>query len=325
MLAMTSRLKRWLSTSTQLTSDHVWGLFLASLFVLWPDMASAGTLGALICNINHSASGYTRIIGATAFIAGVFIFIRGILIFKKQGENPNEGKTASGIAHFFVGGLLISFPAVVLIMQTSIFGARNQAGTFTCNATGGGAGGAQSLDVMMQNFVANVHGPMFIMLSTLSVIIGVTMIFRALLRGAKTGADPRASNPKDIINGLVIGAILVSIGTVLPDMLQTIFGSPNSSRMSTFKAIQWSNFVGNGVNTTAATNTVRAILAFIQIIGGISFLRGWLILKAAIEGSGQATVPQGTTHIIGGAMAINIDVMLRIIDATFGTGIMTEG
>jgi len=327
MTAMASRIKGWLSIEGQTDAKQIWIFTLSTLLVLlWPDFAEASTvastLGGLFCNVKLTANGYVRIIGAVSFVSGAFIIVRGVLLLKKHGENPNDSQVVKAIAHLFGGGLLLSLPTVVAIMQMTIFGGAPKSGTFTCSGTPG-ASGAASLDVMMQNFVKDVHGPIFVLLSVLSMIIGITMIFKALLRGAKTGADPRASNPKDIVTHLVLGAVLVSIGTVLPDVLKTIFGVGTVSQMSSFPAIGWSKLVG-AADTKAADNTIKAIMAFVQIIGGISFLRGWLIIKTAIEGGGQATVPQGATHIIGGAMAINIDKMLTILDKTFGTGVFSS-
>jgi hypothetical protein len=54
----------------------------------------------------------------------------------------------------------------------------------------------------------------------------------------------------------------------------------------------------------------------------IAFVRGWLILKRASEGSGQATMAQGFTHLFGGVLAMNIFGFLEIMDSTFGTNFL---
>jgi hypothetical protein len=60
-----------------------------------------------------------------------------------------------------------------------------------------------------------------------------------------------------------------------------------------------------------------------QLVGLISFVRGWNILRNAIEGVGQATVPQGLTHIIGGVLAMNISGFMVALDATLGIHTVT--
>ncbi len=296
--------------------------FFVALFFHPSSVWAQNTLGTLLCNAKDAGTSYPLILNAIAYIAGAFLTVRAVLLFKRHAENPNQSQIVAGVAHAVGAAFLLSLPLFAGVIQESILG--SVTGTWDGACTEGGVVSASALDVMMQNLVTNIHGPMFKLLSMLSVIIGLTFIVKGLFAGVKTGTDPRASSPKTIIVNLVIGAVLISIGGVLNDLLLTIFGGTTASpsNMRNFSGIAWSTFVGSGVDTIAADNTVKAILAFIQIIGGIAFLRGWLIVKAAVEGGGQATIPQGVTHIVGGAMAVNIDVMLKIIDNTFGTGII---
>jgi len=292
-------------------------VFLAAAIV-WPDaVLAADTLGDVICNVRNSGTAYPPLVNAIAYIAGGFLIVRGFLLLKRHAENPNQSVVA-GIAHCVGGGLLLALPAVVRVLQYTVLSsvASNQGGCLP-----GTVGAASALDVIMQNLVNNIYGPMFSLVSVIGLLVGITFVIKGLLAGVKTGTDPRAASPKSIINNLVIGAILISLSTIAPDILKTLFGSGTMEKMSDFSSvINWSGIVGSA--NTAADKTVQAILGFIQIIGGIAFLRGWLIVKAAVEGGGQATIPQGLTHIIGGAMAVNIYTMLKIFNATFGVNII---
>ncbi len=300
-------------------------LFWIFFCVFWPtaSFAEDTTLGHLVCNIKENLKAYPHILNALSYIMGAFLLIRGLLLLKKHSEAPAQSPVSTPIAHLFGAGALMLLPSLAAVVQATVFGGGGGAGEFGCTP-GKVSSDAASLDVMMQNFVTNLHGPIFILVSLISIAAGLTFIVSALLKGVKTGADARTADPKIIISHLIFGAILISTGTILPDTLASIFGSGKISSMTGIKLIQWSKITGSGVNPEAADKTVAAILAFVQIIGIISFLRGWLILKKAVEGGGQATLPQGFTHVIGGAMAINIDAMLKAIDATFGTGIINK-
>lgn len=300
-----------------------WALALALVLCLFPvpGFAADTTLGSIICGVKDNLAAYPYIVNVTAYIMGAFMAVRAFLLLKKHGDNPAQSQVVPAVAHLFVAGCLLAFPFLAGVIQHSIFGVGGGAGAFGCvPGAVTSSSGSVGLDQMMQNLVKNIYGPMNKLLSLIAVAAGLTFIVGALLRGAKTGTDPRAADPKGIIAHLVFGAILISVGTVLPSVLMSLFGSSDVSKMTDISLIQWSKLTGSSGNTEAANNAVRAVLAFIQIIGGISFVRGWLILKKAVEG-GQATVPQGLTHIIGGAMAINIDVMIKAIDKTFGTQI----
>jgi hypothetical protein len=58
------------------------------------------------------------------------------------------------------------------------------------------------------------------------------------------------------------------------------------------------------------------------IIGIISFIRGWFIIRDVAEGNQQASMMAGATHIIGGALAINLGPILAAVQNTLGiTGV----
>ncbi|MCL2468753.1 MAG: hypothetical protein FWF24_00755 [Alphaproteobacteria bacterium] len=280
------------------------------------------TLGQLVCNINNNADGYTFILSVIAWIVGGFLIVRGVLLLRKSADDPNNSQVTKAVAHFIAGAALIGLPTFVGVVRRTLFGVFAGGGLNACvpGATVSVSGG-QGLDIMMQSFVRNMYGPMFTLVSVLGILIGLTFIVKALLAGAATGTDPRTSNPKTIITNLVIGAVLVSLSTVLPDVLGSIFASGEVSNVSQYSAIAWSKVVGDA-DTTAINNTVRAVLAFIQIIGVIAFLRGWLLIKTAMDG-GQATVPQGVVHVVAGAMALNIDKMIEVFNNTFGLDLLT--
>lgn len=296
---------------------------LAAFFIPMEAMADAsGTLGAIVCNIRNSGSGVPNLLASIAYIIGAILLVRGVLALKKNADNPSQVSPAIGIAMLVAGGAVITLPSLGGYIQETLFSEVSDGGLSTC-VGGSVASNATSLDLMMINFVGNLHQPIFNLVALLAFIVGLTYLVAGVLRMAKTGTDARASNPKDVIIYLIIGGVLISLSSVLPLMLSTVFGSDTDSisKMSSFQGISWSGIVGDGATTDAADAVVIAILKFIQIIGIIAFFRGWMIVKKAVEG-GQATIPQGVTHIIGGAMAINMDKMLEVLDKTFGTGLI---
>ena len=111
--------------------------------------------------------------------------------------------------------------------------------------------------------------------------------------------------------------MLVVIAQSMGTIMDTVFGS---AQIANFSVLSWTKVSdAAGGDTTAFQNAVQAALTFVQIVGFIAFVRGWNIIRHAVEGSGQATVPQGVTHIVGGVMAINIYQFVKVMDTTFGT------
>ncbi|MGE4352440.1 MAG: hypothetical protein AB7E52_09675, partial [Bdellovibrionales bacterium] len=126
--------------------------------------------------------------------------------------------------------------------------------------------------------------------------------------------------PKSIITHFVIGAVLISTGTSFSGVMASLFGDSTVTNVFTYNGISWSNISSDDSTMENAKKTVNAVFAFVQILGLIAFVRGWIVLKTALDG-GQATVPQGLVFVIGGVMAVNITRMIEIFDKTFGTHI----
>ncbi len=292
-----------------------------ALAALWPDAALAQTLGSIVCNLRQNFAPMAPLINTIAFTIGGVLAFKGAMLLKKHAEGPKETPVVAGIAHVLVGGALGSLPVVAGTLQETIHswdGAPNGGNGCT---PGPITGSVTSLDKMMENFVNNIAQPMYITLSTLCFVIGLFLIVKGLIRASKSGTDPREAAPHRIMVSMLIGAVLISISAVATNMINTLFESPVITDFSNL--INWSKITGEtNANTEAVDLTVKAILMFVQVIGFIAFIRGWLIIKNAVEGAGQATVPQGLTHIIGGTMAINIGTMIQLFDATFGTGIV---
>ncbi len=252
---------------------------------------------------------------------------RSAYLFVKHFDNPNDSKTTAAIVHFLVGGAMVSLPAFMGAVQRTLFHG-NLGAASSGGCTAGTVGGSADLSQLMVNFVGNIYGPMFAILTALMYLVGTYFIYRGLAKSAKIGTDPRASAPQGIIALLLIGAVLISGGTMVTGMInslgiQSLFGSPSGvmDNMRHFSGINWSR-VTTTTNTEAVDHAIQACLAFVQIIGLIGFIRGWMILRGAVEGTSQATVPQGLTHIIGGTMAMNMGTMLKILDNTFGMSLI---
>ena len=70
---------------------------------------------------------------------------------------------------------------------------------------------------------------------------------------------------------------------------------------------------------------IAAIVAFVAIIGWVSFIRGLFILRGVSEGSGQASMMAAVTHIIGGAIAVNLGGFIMAVQNTLGITDMNIG
>ena len=66
--------------------------------------------------------------------------------------------------------------------------------------------------------------------------------------------------------------------------------------------------------------TIAAIIKFMIVVGLVSFVRGLFIIRDVSEGSQQASLMAGITHIVGGALAVNLGPLINAVQATLGIG-----
>lgn len=62
-----------------------------------------------------------------------------------------------------------------------------------------------------------------------------------------------------------------------------------------------------------------AMVAVVQFVGLIAFVRGWYIIAKSTQPGSQSTMGKGFTHIIGGLLAINIVGTQQVISLTLGS------
>ena len=106
-------------------------------------------------------------------------------------------------------------------------------------------------------------------------------------------------------------------------MTETLFGSAQVNRYATLNVASANCPIPQSQGTITMQNAFPAILAFLQLIGWIGFLRGMYILKGAAEGNQQASAFAAFSHIIGGAIAVNFAAFARALDQSAGLNCIT--
>lgn len=306
--------------------------FLAAIFSLLPHSAVAQTMGDVLCSVAYNVEPFIDLFSWFAYVAGAYLIVQGLIQFKNHYENAGQNPWHKIMARFVGGSLLMVLPSTIGVLIDSIFyfsfggGFAGSCGGLFGGLGGigigfGGVGGAVTLDALMVNFVSNIRDPLIFLLSIIAITMGVFFIVRGLVKAAHYGVDAKAHSITNILTHLIIGTIMVVIGQSLDMITASVFGG--SGAILTFDTLSWRAIDSLGPDTTHFKIAIHAALTFFQLIGAIAFIRGWLIVKHAVEGVGQANYAQGFTHIIGGVLCINIYLFLRIMDATFGTGFVT--
>jgi intracellular multiplication protein IcmC len=125
---------------------------------------------------------------------------------------------------------------------------------------------------------------------------------------------------------MIVGAVLIWLPTTSDVMTETFFGS--SSTLFSGNSFDYSA-LGSGSQLLAYStgSSLQAqwsaiadtLVLYIQFIGLIAFIRGWIIIsKATQTGAQPGSMSKGITHIIGGILAINFVQFIGLLQATLG-------
>ena len=298
-----------------------WALALVMVFmVVAPatSMAQATSLGGVMCNLFYNAKPFGNLFQWVAYVVGAACAMRGVHHFRVYADDP-RGKPLLVPIMFMLGAAgLLALPNVIGAVVTSLYTTPGAGGAMTCSP--GATSGGSTFDVMLTSLVTNIKEPMRMFISLVAILSGLFMMIRGLIKASHYGIDPKTHSVNSILSNMIFGALLLTIGDNLDMIMGSVFGTSNVSSDS---VINWS-FATQlaGGASTQFKNAVIAALTFVQIIGAIAFVRGWMIMKKVAEGGGNATLAQGMTHILGGVAAINIYQFVKILDNTLGTGML---
>lgn len=292
---------------------------------------SGGTLGTVVCNTFANTSGFPIFLTSISYLIGLVFGVWGLFKIRDHVTDPTRTGLNEGIMRLIAGGAFFAFPYLTIILKTTILPTPLAVITIattnsTFNETPGllgctsipGAGAlfsGPSLDQAMGCFVNDLLGPTHIVLNFFATVAGMIFIMIGISRLIKSSQEgARGPGGLGTIGTFVIGGVLMSATTILRAFSSSMFGNPVTD---TFAQLTYT--VGMSVTETqAAHNVISAVLKFMIILGMISFVRGIFIMRDVAEGKQQASTMAGMTHMIGGALAVNLGPLMNAVQSTLG-------
>ncbi len=175
--------------------------------------------------------------------------------------------------------------------------------------------GSQGLDGMMVHFISDIANPAYHAIEYFCYIAGILMIFFAMQRLVRTAQDgPRGPLSFGTITMFVVAGILLSFPQLLTSLNMSLTGTADAKTQVTLMAL-------GGVDQAQlqnAQNIFSAVLAFMAVIGFLSVVRGLFLLKSFAEGGQQASMMSVVTHIVAGALAINLGAFINAVQTSLG-------
>jgi intracellular multiplication protein IcmC len=186
-----------------------------------------------------------------------------------------------------------------------------------------------SMDQMLVNLQVVVR-PVYGMLLTISLVLGILMMMRGIILLKSLAVPPtQMSRPGEIMGPIVyifVGSILIWIPAASDTLSLTLFATTQESingiaNNSTISASKTLLIYTNAGVEQQWSRLIDTIVTYVKLIGFIAFLRGWLIIsEIGQQGSQPGHVTKGIVHIIGGILAINFIPLAMMIQNTLTTG-----
>jgi len=298
------------------------------------------TMSNALCGIITSTAALPAFLSALAYLFGLIFGFWGLVKIKDHVENP-QTSIWEGVTRLIAGGMFFALPIVIEAVRmtvtpgnmvalstvntntgfndgTSFLG--NMIGNFFGNigdalGFGGGDCTPAGLDSALNCFMSDIFGPMHVLLNFFGFVAGMIFIMIGISRLIKSTQEG-AKGPLGFgtLMTFVIGGALISFNAIIRGFSGSLFGSPITF---TYARIKYDG--GMSADTLAHAHlTISSILQFMILVGLISFVRGLFIIRDVAEGGQQASMMAGMTHLIGGALAVNLGPALNAVQGTLG-------
>lgn len=137
------------------------------------------------------------------------------------------------------------------------------------------------------------------------IFLGLILFGAGLIKWAHGVKYPGSASKASIAGLLAGGLMLMNMDIVLSMFTQTLLG----------ENLTWNFYASVAPGPGAAYMEVAVAAA--KCIGAFGFLRGCYLLGAS-NGESKSTVWAGIIHIIGGVLALNLEIFAIMLGDTFG-------
>lgn len=274
-------------------------------------IAAAATVDVVICNLVNGTEAFPSFLVMAAYVFGIFLAVWGILKLRDHVLAPQQTPIWDGVMRLLAAGGFFALPYIVQTAHQTLtagLGAFQDSGTAGTVSAGG-------LDAVMVDFVESIFAPMTVLLNMFGLVAGMILVMIAISRLMKSVQEgPRGPGGIGTIMTFIAGGALISFMPMVTSFSGSLFGAGN---VETIPALQYTTGMDPDViNHSHAV--ISAIIRFMIVLGLISFARGVFIVRGVAEGNSQASLMAGITHLVGGALAVNLGPLVNAVQTTLG-------
>lgn len=282
------------------------------------DGRSGDKTGDVICRLTNSSVYFPTFLAACSYLFGIVLVIWGIFKIKDHVLNPSQTTVFEGASRIVAGGSFFSLPWFIYTLRSSLIanGGMMGEGSRVTQFKGDDTfdpTSCEGLDGALQCFMGDIFGPATVIANVFAIFLGIILIMIGISRLIKSAQDgPKGPGGLGTLMTFVIGSALVSSHSLVTFFSSSLFGK----KITETNALLAFDGGMTEAELAHAHTVISAILKFLFVVGIISFIRGLYIVRGVAEGAQNSSMMAGLTHIIGGALAINLGPLIEAVQAT---------
>ena len=174
---------------------------------------------------------------------------------------------------------------------------------------------AGGLDSMMVGFMGNIMAPMAMLMNWFGYVVGTIFIIIGIMRLLKSSQEgPRGPGGIGTMATFIVGGALIAFSPMIGSLSTSLFGTPTTF---TFADLAFTTGM-DPAEVDHVNAVITAVVKFMLVLGMVSIMRGFFIVRDVAEGNQQASMMAAVTHLIGGALAVNIGPLVNAAQTTLG-------
>lgn len=288
------------------------GVIASGLVLGAADAAYAQTLGDVITNTVDSSTQIPSLFAGIAYIIGLTLGVLGIIKLYEHVQNPNQVHISEGLKRLLAGSCLLALPIIIEAAWRTMNDNNITAVTYSDFS---GATTGIGLDSMMQDLMVDIYVPLDWAMKAFCYLAGLVLVIIGILRLLKSSQEgPRGPGGAGTLMTFIVAGALLSVDAMLGAWGSSMF---SSATVTNFSVLSYTGGL-TAAEQDHVLGVLSTILIFMMILGWISFIRGWFILRDVAEGNHNASLMAGITHLFGGALAVNLGPLMNAVQSTLG-------